>query len=226
MAGGLAFSFTNIMRDHSSELSQTNGCDAIAYDAQNEITIKGDFNLHASDNCVYNGDQKITSYAECNVQGSIDSIKKQIDNIQNKSDNSFSPLAISAAVTNVDDTISDFMSQINTCNEQEMKTLYRNKLTKEGDVNITCQDNAVINEFNQEMNLTAKCMMDVAMKLDRQYELETDNSATNRHILDAGLIGPIVIAVIAVAAIGLLGVMLKKGGRRRPGMRRPGYDGY
>lgn len=213
------------MKNHKSELSQTNGCDAIAYDAQNEISM-GDFNLHASGNCVYNGDQKITSYMECDVTATLKSIQKSINDIKNKSDNSFSPLSVSAAITNVDDTLDDFMSQINTCNDQDMKTLYRNKLTKDGNVNITCKDNTVINEFNQEMNLTSKCMMDVAAEFDKRYELETDNEATNKHILDAGLIGPIVIAVIAVAAIGLLGAMLKKGGRRRPGMRRPGYDGY
>ena len=190
-------------------------------DVENVQRRTGDETYNIGGDCKVEVTQKIKTVVTCDINASSKALTDKIQEVQNNSDSAFAPLTVSAAITNVDDVISEFNTQVAECGDESK---YSNLEEKWGDLVVNCVDNVQGASYirGQEMDLTAKCIMDVAQQMDTKYDLKSTNAAAMQGLFD-GLIGPIVIAVIAVAALGVLAAALKKnkrGGRR---MRRPGY---
>mgnify|MGYP001302972720 CR=1 FL=1 len=181
-------------------------------DVENVQRRTGDETYNIGGDCKVETTQKIKTLVTCDINVSSRALTEKIQDIQNNSDSAFAPLTVSAAITNVDDVINEFNTQVVECGDESK---YSNLEETIGDLVVNCNNNVQGASWikGQEMDLTAKCIMDVAQQMDTKYELTSKNTADMQGLFD-GLIGPIVIAVIAVVAIGLVGAMLKKGGRR------------
>ena len=222
VVGGMAFSFSNIASEVNKTMSQNSRC-IHRLDVENMRKRTGDEKYVIRGDCKVDLTQKIKTVVTCDINASSKALTDKIQDIQNNSDSAFAPLTVSAAITNVDDVISEFNTQVAECGDESK---YSNLEDEIGDLEVDCDDDGSFIR-GQEMDLTAKCIMDVAQQMDTKYELTSKNTADMQGLFD-GLIGPIVFAVIAVAVVGLLAkVMMNKrrGGRR---MRRGyhGYDGY